>query len=206
MRIVCISDTHRQHRRIQVPDGDVLIHAGDFCGRGTLAEVEDFNKWLGTLPHAECIVIAGNHDLPFEEAPEAARELITYATYLEDSGIEIDGIRFWGSPWQPEFFNWAFNLPRGPALAEKWAMIPDGTDVVITHGPPYGYGDLCFDGMTVGCADLLAALDRCGARLHVSGHIHEGYGVYERAGMKIVNASTCDFHYRPVNPAVIIDL
>jgi len=93
VRLVCISDTHSLHRRIpDVPDGDVLIHAGDCLGAGTLDNVEDLNDWLGTLPHRHKIVIAGNHDWVFQEAPELARDALTNAIYLEDSGVEIEGV------------------------------------------------------------------------------------------------------------------
>lgn len=208
MRIVCISDTHgKHHRLLDLPEGDVLVHAGDFCNQGTLAEVQEFGKWLATLPYRHRIVVAGNHDWPFERTPRKARAALRSATYLQDKGVEIDGVRFWGSPWQPVFYNWAFNLPRGPKLAEKWALIPDGTDVVITHGPPRGYGDQCLsNGFNAGCDDLLVALERCGARLHVAGHIHEGYGVRNHGPMTIVNASTCNLNYQPVNAPVVIDL
>jgi Icc-related predicted phosphoesterase len=207
VRIVCTSDTHLQHDRVVVPDGDVLVHAGDFCGHGTVAEVRAFDDWLSTLPHPYRVVIAGNHDWPFERTPLEARAALRNAIYLEDSGVEIGGIRFWGSPWQPEFMNWAFNLPRGAALAEKWALIPDDTDVVITHGPPRGYGDRCVrDGFRAGCEELLTALERCRARLHVGGHIHEGYGVRQHGAIRVINASACDLRYRPVNPPIVVDL
>lgn len=142
MKLVCISDTHSLHRRLQsIPDGDVLIHAGDCLGQGTLENIEDFNDWLGSLPHRHKIVIAGNHDWAFQETPELARQALTSAIYLEDSGVEIEGVRFWGSPWTPIFMNWAFMLGRGEPLYEKWQLIPDDTDVLITHGPPQGIGD-----------------------------------------------------------------
>ena len=99
MKLVCISDTHSMHRSIQdIPDGDVLIHAGDSLGQGTLDNVVELNDWLGTLPHRYKIVIAGNHDWVFQDSPEQAREALNHAIYLEDSGIEIEGVRFWGYP------------------------------------------------------------------------------------------------------------
>ena len=206
MRIVCISDTHMFHDALDLPEGDVLVHAGDLCGYGTLEEVAAFDAWLATLPHAHRIVIAGNHDWPFQRTPEEARATLRHAIYLQDSGVEIEGVRFWGSPWQPEFLDWAFNLPRGAPLVEKWALIPEGTDVVITHGPPFGYGDLCDNGQRVGCEDLLAALERVGACLHVSGHIHEGHGARCVGGLLLVNASICTSRYRPENPPVVVNL
>ncbi|MCB9733701.1 MAG: metallophosphatase domain-containing protein [Deltaproteobacteria bacterium] len=207
MRVVCISDTHLRHGALTVPDGDVLVHAGDLLGHGLVDEVEEVDLWLAALPHRHKIVIAGNHDWCFEKAPAEAEAALRSATYLRDAGVVIDGVRFWGSPWQPEFLAWAFNLPRGEPLAERWRLIPDDTDVLVTHGPPSGHGDRCFDGRRVGCEALLAAVrDRVRPRLHVFGHIHEGYGVTREGGTTFVNASACDLDYRPVQPPIVIDL
>jgi predicted phosphohydrolase len=206
MRIVCLSDTHDLHRELQVPDGDLLLHAGDATMKGTPAQIAAFDRWLGTLPHAHKVVIAGNHDWAFERTPAAARALIRNARYLEDEETTVDGLRIWGSPWQPWFFDWAFNLERGPAIAAKWALIPEGIDVLVTHGPPLGVLDRTSHGDDVGCADLLAAVHRVRPRLHVFGHIHEGYGTLERGGTRFVNASNCTERYRPVQPPIVVDL
>ncbi len=205
-RIVCLSDTHNRLDELDVPDGDVLVHAGDFSKRGAAEEVRSFVDALVTLPHEDKVVIAGNHDFLCEEDPAAARELLRDVHYLLDSGVTLRGLRFWGSPWQPEFFDWAFNLPRGAALAAMWALIPDETDVLVTHGPPRGILDRTVTGVAVGCDDLLAALARVRPRLHVFGHIHEAYGKLERDGTTFVNASNCDVRYRPVQPPITIDL
>ena len=210
MKLVCISDTHSLHQRIpEIPDGDVLIHAGDCLGQGTLENIADFNDWLGTLPHRHKILIAGNHDWAFQETPELARAALTNAIYLEDSGIEIEGVRFWGSPWTPTFMDWAFMLERGEALARIWQKIPANTDVLITHGPPMGIGDeVRFGGVTqnVGCADLLARLSALSLKAHVFGHIHEGHGVYDFGGARLVNASSCTERYEPGNAAIVVDV
>ncbi len=205
-RVVCLSDTHNRHRDLEIPDGDLLVHAGDFTGRGRHDEIASFNAWLATLPHRHKIVIAGNHDFLFEREPEKARALITNAVYLEDSGTTAAGLRVWGSPWQPWFFDWAFNLPRGPALAEKWALIPEGVDILITHGPPRGILDRTSRGEAVGCADLRRELARVRPRLHVFGHIHEAYGTHREGGTTCVNAANCDEGYEPVQPPVVVDL
>lgn len=209
MRIVIISDTHSMHRQVKVPEGDLLIHAGDCLGVGTLKELEDLNDWLGSLPHRHKVMIAGNHDWCFQTDPEAARQRLTEAVYLEDSGITVGGLKLWGSPWIPVFFDWAFNLERGEALAERWAQIPDGTDVLVTHGPPAGILDKVSNGShdeSVGCADLLAAVERVKPRLHVFGHIHEGHGRQETRDTVFINASTCLASFKPLNPPVVIDL
>jgi predicted phosphohydrolase len=206
-RIVCISDTHTYHSKIVVPDGDILIHAGDATFRGSVPEIAEFNKWLGSLPHKHKLICAGNHDWGFERTPEIARNLITNAVYLEDQEITVEGLRVYMSPWQPEFCNWAFNLPRGEDLREVWAKIPEGIDVLVTHGPPMGILDFThYDKKSVGCADLLTRIRHIKPKLHVFGHIHEGYGVIEKEGTKFVNASICTLSYKPSNPPIVVDL
>jgi Icc-related predicted phosphoesterase len=211
VKIVCISDTHglqHGHRgRIGVPDGDVLVCAGDFTGRGSLNEARDFFAWLDALPHAHKIVIAGNHDFCFQRSPAEARAVAARsAIYLEDSGTEVLGIKFWGSPWQPRFFDWAFNLDRGPDLEEKWNLIPADTDVLLTHGPPHGILDRTDRGERVGCEELTKAVARVRPKLHVFGHIHEAYGHTTKDGTLFVNASICDLRYRPLRAPVIVEL
>ncbi|MDP4532865.1 metallophosphatase domain-containing protein [Marinobacter salarius] len=210
MRLVCISDTHSMHRRItDLPEGDVLIHAGDCLGAGTLQNVEEFNDWLGILPHRHKIVIAGNHDWVFQQAPDLARATLTNAIYLEDDGIEVEGLRFWGSPWTPTFMDWAFMLDRGQPLHDHWQLIPENTDVLITHGPPHGIADEVeagFGTLNVGCNDLLDRIDSLSLKAHIFGHIHEGYGSVVKDGICFVNASTCDERYRPINPPILIDI
>jgi predicted phosphohydrolase len=218
MRIVCLSDTHNRHAAIRVPEGDLLLHAGDATMHGTPEEIRAFDAWLGTLPHPHKVVIAGNHDWLFQREPEAARALITNAVYLEDSGATIGGLRLWGSPWQPWFLDWAFNLRRGRPLREKWDRVPPETDVLVTHGPPFGIRDRVRKlfpgaiglalgrGESVGCEELLEAVGRLRPRLHLFGHIHEGYGTEQRDGTAFVNASSCDARYRAVNAPIVIDL
>jgi Icc-related predicted phosphoesterase len=206
VRLVCISDTHNLHDRIAIPDGDVLIHAGDMTNTGSLEEIAACIEFLAALPHRHKVVIAGNHDFAFQREPAAVAEIVWAVTYLQDAAAEIGGLRFWGSPWQPWFFDWAFNLERGAAIRAKWDLIPDGVDVLITHGPPLGHLDLTDNGRSVGCADLLDAVHRVRPRLHVFGHIHEAYGVTAQRGTKFVNACSCDLRYRPINPAVVVDL
>ena len=210
MRLVCLSDTHSLHWQIpNIPDGDVLIHAGDSLGQGTLENVADLNDWFGTLPHRHKIVIAGNHDWAFQETPQAARAMLTAAIYLEDSGVEIEGFRFWGSPWTPTFMDWAFMLDRGEPLFQKWEAIPDNADVLVTHGPPKGIGDLAtlgFRCQNVGCSHLLNRIHELCLKAHIFGHIHEGYGEYRLADTRLINASTCTERYEPINPPIVLDL
>ena len=209
MRLVLASDTHEQHGEIAVPDGDVFIHAGDFTYRGDLKAIGSFGSWLASLPHERKIVIAGNHDWAFERQPVAARSAIGDGrrgiSYLQDSGLTIAGISFWGSPWQPWFYDWAFNLRRGPQIAAKWAAIPPRIDVLITHGPPSDILDSTGT-ESVGCADLKRRVNEVRPRVHVFGHIHESSGMLVQDGITFVNASICDGDYKPVNPVRVIDL
>lgn len=191
-RIVAIADTHNEHARLAVPDGDVLIHAGDLTGRGTLPELERVADWLRSLPHPHKVVIAGNHDFGLQRNPVAARALFHDLTFLEDSEATVAGLRLWGSPWQPWFHDWAFNLRRGPAIDAKWQLIPQGIDVLVTHGPPLGYGDRVLDGERVGCADLLRHLTRVQPKLHLFGHIHEARGEWQFGPTRVVNCTTSE--------------
>lgn len=206
MRIVCLSDTHGLHSSMNVPDADVLIHAGDLTRFGNLEDIQHFSVWLDGLPHRHKLVIAGNHDRLFESNPHIAELSLGNVTYLRDSGVTIDGVRFYGSPWQPEFYNWAFNLPRGKALAEKWDDIPSDTDILITHGPPAGILDRTKDGNQAGCEDLLKRIRELNLKLHVFGHIHEGYGQEKKGNTLFVNAAMCDRLYKAVNFPVVVDL
>ncbi len=204
VRFVAISDTHGLHAALPVPAGDVLIHAGDITRRGDIADVPPFNAWLGTLPHRYKVVIAGNHDFCFEHS-SAAAALLTNAIYLEDSAVTIAGLRIYGSPWQPRFHDWAFNLERGPALRAKWAAIPADTNVLITHGPPYGHGDRTVRGEQVGCVDLLETVRQLRPRAHIFGHIHEGWGVTHNDHTTFINASSCTLRLQPINPPLVFD-
>jgi predicted phosphohydrolase len=196
-----MADSHSYHDDLVVPDGDVLVHAGDMTRMGRPEELRAVAEFLGALPHRHKVVIAGNHDWGFAREPEASRRIFAGLTYLEDSEVEIDGLKFWGSPWQPEFFDWAFNLPRGPALAARWAEIPVDTDVLITHGPPRGFGDRTFDGRNEGCDDLLARIREVRPGLHLFGHIHEDRGHWRDGPTLIVNATVAE----AMAPVTVLD-
>lgn len=205
MRVVCLSDIHSHQRGIVVPDGDLLVVAGDLTKRGGRDEIDAFDRWLCTLPHPHRVVIAGNHDFAFEQDPEA-RHWITGATYLQDEECTVGGVRIWGSPWTPRFFDWAFNLDRGAPLRRFWDLVPTGIDILVTHGPPRGILDRTFRGEDVGCDDLRDAVLRIRPRLHVFGHIHESHGELRQDGIHYVNASTCTIRYAPTQPPIVIDL
>lgn len=209
-RIVCLSDTHNCQENIAVPDGDILIHAGDATIRGTIDEIVLFNEWFSNLPHKHKIFVAGNHDWLFEISNSRARKLLDSSIhYLQDSSIEIANLNFYGSPWQPRFFDWAFNLMRGGELSEKWKLIPDDTDVLITHGPPFGILDEVprqYFVENTGCEELRKRVEEILPKLHIFGHIHCGYGTTEKFGVRFINASICDESYDPINLPIVIDL
>lgn len=205
LKVVMTSDTHEKHRQLIVPNGDIFIHSGDFsegCDSNTVRRVIDFNNWLGELPHKHKIVVAGNHDFLFEKLPGQAEGLLTNATYLRDQAVVVEGLKIYGSPWQPEFGGWAFNLKRDSIwLKEKWDAIPDDTDILVTHGPPYGIRDWVGrpgGGVErVGDKLLLDRVLQVKPLIHVFGHIHAGAG-YEtyKNGTVLVNAAACDERYR----------
>jgi Icc-related predicted phosphoesterase len=203
VRLVLMADTHGNHLETIIPDGDILIIAGDISRQGELREVIDFNTFLGDLPHAHKILIAGNHDFCLEKRPEESRSCINNAIYLQDEETTAMGLKFYGSPWTPWFMDWAFNLHPGKALKEKWDMIPPGIDVLITHGPPYRHGDRSEQNERLGDKDLLEAVKRIGPRLHIFGHIHEGYGEYRVGETTLINASLCNaWNYIKNKPVV----
>lgn len=206
MRIIALSDSHTLHQRIKVPDGDVLVVAGDMCGYGDFIELSKFNEWLGTLPHQHKIVIAGNHDRCFEEHRRQSVKILSNALYLQDSSVTISGVSFYGSPWTPEFCDWAFMLPRSSEqLNLCWSKVPTGVDVLITHGPPNGILDTV-RGHHVGCEILRVALKRIRPKIHIFGHLHSGYGRTEIDGTVFANVAICDESYDPVNRPQVIEI
>lgn len=206
MKLVIISDTHT--RRPEVPDGDILIHCGDHTFEGKHEESMMALAWLNRLPHKHKIFIAGNHEVGWETAPREGLEYMVNkwapkCVYLENSGVEIEGLKFWGSPNQPHFYNWAFQKARGKELKEHWAKIPDDTDILITHGPPFMIRDT---GDHIGDEDLRNRVFEVKPKLHCFGHAHEGYGVEVIDGITFVNAAILNDDYNIAHPAVVIDL
>lgn len=197
-KIVALSDTHGRHRRLDVPEGDILIVAGDITGGGV--RLEDVADWLDELDHPHKFVVAGNCDGTIERDPDAARRVLSSATYLQDEAVEAEGLKIYGSPWQPVFLNMAFNLPRGEPLAKKWASIPEDTDVLVTHGPPHGVLDETSRGERVGDRALATRVTDVRPGLHIFGHIHESRGTDRRDDTLFVNAA-CNSSGR--NPFVL---
>lgn len=211
MKIVSISDTHMRHKGIILPQADVLVCAGDFTARGLLSEIEDFMKWFTAQNVKHKVIIAGNHDFLFERNNQVARGLMGRVHYLQDSGVTIEGKYFYGSPWQPRFYDWSFNLERGEPLKRVWSKIPVFTDILVTHCPPAGILDKTLNGEEVGCADLSDRVKIIKPKVHIFGHIHESYGTliknYENGSTtKFVNAAICDRRYYPSHAPILIEI
>jgi len=202
MKITLISDTHNKHNQVTatLPGGDLLLHAGDATGMGYKHELQQFMKWYNNLDYTHKVFIAGNHDWGFQEDPEMTKELLEFydgLTYLQDNTTEIDGVKIYGSPWQPEFYDWAFNLPRmGWELEQKWADIPSDTDILVTHGPAWGHLDTV-KGMSVplGCELLTERIKVVKPKIHVCGHIHTGYGYKFDGDTHFFNAAVLNEQY-----------
>mmetsp|Transcript_14952 Transcript_14952/g.33603 ORF Transcript_14952/g.33603 Transcript_14952/m.33603 type:complete len:259 (+) Transcript_14952:70-846(+) len=217
-RFVCFSDTHGREGRVEerhrIP-ADILLHGGDFTDAGETAQVTAFAQWLAEYPATHKVVIAGNHDITFDRfhhkklSSEEARSALLDSNschYLEDETVELMGYRIYGSPWQPEFCDWAFNVQGQQQLEETWSKIPRDAEIVITHGPPRGIGDLCFNGIRAGCEELRLAIQARHTPIHLCGHIHEGYGTVLEGDTLFVNASTCTLKYEPTNPPIVMDV
>lgn len=220
MKLICISDTHnRMFKKLILPPGDVLIHAGDMCMYGNMEELETFARWMGSIrdDYKKIIVVAGNHDFVLQEHPvDGAALLNSYGiTYLKDQEVRYGGLKFYGSPWTPTFYKWAFMKDRGPEIRAMWDKIPLDTNVLITHGPPYGILDkTMLWGDMAGCEDLRTVVDQLPElKLHVFGHIHEGYGVkyahgdvYAQRNPFFVNASVNNEAYSPINKPIVVEI
>lgn len=200
-KITFISDLHSKFNRItsRLPGGDLIICAGDLTSAGHKHEIESFCKWFSSLPYKYKVFIAGNHDKGFEDYPEQCIEVVNQydITYLQDSFTIIEGVKIYGTPWTPEFRNWAFNLPRnGVVMQGKWDLIPVDTDILITHGPVFGILDKKLgEPETIGCETLLDRINIVKPKIHVCGHIHSGYGFVDTGDIYHFNASVLDDHH-----------
>jgi Icc-related predicted phosphoesterase len=208
LKFVAISDTHCRHYSLKLPKGDVIIHAGDITYKGEEAEVVDFLNWFSKLNYKYKIFTAGNHDFFFEKAkPAYVQSLIPEGVhYLNDSGVQIEGINLWGSAITPWFFNWAFNRQRGKSITKHWKLIPADTHILITHGPAYGILDTVVNENHVGCVDLLKKVQEVKPKFHITGHIHEAYGKMKKGETTFINACMLNENYELVNTPQIFQL
>jgi len=212
-KLTFISDTHGRHEHItdMLDGGDILFHTGDVSSTGSSLEIENFLKWFSELPYKHKVFIAGNHDLGFEREPELFRELVSQfdVTYLQDEATFINGFKIYGSPWQPRFFDWAFNIDRNSEeMDQTWARIPDDTDILLTHGPAWGYLDKVLGrDESLGC-ELLSkhVTERVKPSVHAFGHIHTGRGHTYNGTTHFINSSMLDEKYRIAFKPIILDL
>jgi Icc-related predicted phosphoesterase len=214
IRITFISDTHNKHKKItsSLPGGDIIIHAGDVSSVGYEHEIKEFCKWYNSLEsYEDKIFIAGNHDWLFQKNPEKSKEILEFydkITYLQDSQIILNNgsnVKVWGSPWQPEFYDWAFNLPRGKRIAEEWDKIPDDVDILVTHGPAWGKLDRVIGEFeNLGCEELAKSIGQKKPKIHVCGHIHSGYGYIFDGETHYINASVLSEQYTFTNKPLTV--
>lgn len=209
MKIVCISDTHLSTP--DLPAGDILIHAGDLTYRGAQHELVKQFDWLSSQydNFKHVIVIPGNHDFGLE-SKYAEYKQIAFAQniqLLNEEQVIIDGIKIYGSPITPFFHNWAFNRYPGE-IGKHWDAIPDDTNVLVTHGPPYEVLDRTEHGDTVGCPTLYYRTKQLkDLKFHIFGHIHEDGGKTLQIGnVTYCNASIMNEHYKPVNKPIVIEI
>jgi Icc-related predicted phosphoesterase len=220
MRVTLISDTHTRHGLIpmdDLPGGDLLLHAGDLMNSGyNKNDIEDFCTWYDSLKQYDNkIFIGGNHDRMFQDDPEKSMEIVKsykMIDYLQDEWIKVGDddnmVKIYGSPWQPEFYGWAFNLPRnGIELAGKWEAIHDDTDILITHGPAHGTLDTVVGRPwdALGCELLTERIERLKPKIHLCGHIHSGYGYEFKDGTHFFNASVLDERYEYTQKPMTFD-
>lgn len=206
MDITAISDLHGYMPKL--PGGDLLIVAGDLTASNDTDEYLIFNdQWLAKegAKYQKIVWIAGNHDGALEGG--LFFSTVENAVYLCDSGTEFEGVKIWGSPYTPTFYNWYFMGNRGTDIKKHWDLIPPSTDILVTHGPSYGILDTNSEGKHCGCEDLLNRVQTVKPKLHIFGHIHEAYGTYQMVnGPKCINASYVNEHYNPVNKPIRIVL
>lgn len=214
MKICFISDTHGDHKGLKnLPEADVICHTGDYSPRGTHGDLNAFLRWFGALDQYKYkIFISGNHDIFAEDAPDITASMIpSNIHYLFDSSVVLDGFKFYGTPWQPIFLDWAFNL-TDEELVEKWKLIPNDTDILLTHCPPINILDLApawyeKPERHCGSPSLLTRVLEINPIVHAFGHIHEGYGeisLYDN--VTFVNGSVLDGQYRLVNNPIVINV
>ena len=218
MKLVVISDTHGFHSKVEVPEGDVLIHCGDFCNVGTREETYRFANWMSKQPHETKIAVPGNHDVWCMKRLDNAKNLFSGEgiRLLVEEGMELaNGKTIWGVPWTPDFHPevWGFNYCQsGRTGQEIWDAVPNDADILISHGPPKGIRDHIEPWGHIGCPILAEKVKRnLTSELLMFGHCHSGYGTheYDSGGAKpkqIINAAICTEKYEPTNAPIVWDL
>jgi len=220
MKVVAISDTHEHHSEVEIPECDLLLHAGDittdFRQTGKLTATADFLKWFSKQPAKHKIFIAGNHDIGFCE-PSLVKEFKALipkdVIYLCHEEVTIEGLKIFGTPWQPYFYGYAFNADKfddEKELKERFASIPDDTDILLTHCPPYGildnvspYSEI---GNHAGSSSLMDRVNQLNLTLHVFGHIHVDYGIFLQDSCQFINAALVNGNYNVCNDPVVLTI
>jgi len=201
IKVVCVSDSHRQHRKMtdDIPEGDILLFAGD-AELDTFEALKDFNDWLGHLKFTHRVVIAGNHDFFTQRCPKEELDLFfTNAIYLQNTSVKLFGINIFGGPYSPTFNKWAWML-NSDRLQQIWELIPKNTNILLTHCPPYGILDHTpFSKWSCGCPHLLKKIEDLKIPYHCFGHIHNDSSVYVKKDTTFINASMLDDYYQYVN-------
>lgn len=205
MRICCISDLHGLLP--PVAECDLLLLAGDYCPhtKGQNWWLRDFfAPWVAEIAErgTKVVGVAGNHDFIWEKSPDLVPRINW--TYLQDSGCMFAGQNIYGSPWQPRFCDWAFNLDE-PDLAKKWADIPRDTDILLLHGPPFGAGDKTNRAERIGSKSLRQRIEEVQPKLVVCGHNHGGYGEHWIGKTLVLNVALLDDAYRQARGPTYID-
>jgi Icc-related predicted phosphoesterase len=187
--------------------GDVLIHCGDGCNgfRRDAADIDRLDEWFGRHTFRAILYIGGNHDFHVQARAFEKRPVFENATYLQDQCFELSGLRFYGSPWLPDLYGWAFFLDE-ESRRKKWASIPDMTDVLITHTPPHGILDQNRRGDHCGCVELQARVSELRPRLHCFGHVHASAGMTTLDGTCFVNASMVNSSYEIARQPFVVEL
>jgi len=222
VKIVCISDTHCQLKQIDIPHGDCLVHAGDALSSGVYSEWVEFLEDFKKLPHEYKIYVPGNHDRITELNEDLVKKECADAgvIYLNNLGVTLEGIKFWGSAITPRFHNWAWNRDSGTSgtsygplfidydpIKPYWDLIPEDIDVLITHGPPKGILDVSvYDGKECGCNILRDKVEVVNPKYHIFGHIHNWHGTKTVGPTTFINASNCTEKYKPTNKPIVVEI
>lgn len=232
MRIVALSDLHGSLPRI--PRCDLLIIAGDVCPDriGPVIAREDpaaqkawfdrnFRAWLAETPATHKVLTWGNHDWCGEacsfgaDSPQHAASTVLQILVDEGTSVPMNGptgrsLSIWATPWSNPFMRWAFMKPR-EVLADVYAAIPAGIDVLVSHQPPFGHGDRYEDARSrevehLGSRELLTAIERVRPRIVICGHMHAGQGRFDYDGTTIYNVSMVNDQYELVRSPTVIDI
>lgn len=209
MKIACLSDSHGWHKNVKLPKVDIVLFCGDYAKIHSFLELPDFGKWLDSIPAKHKVMVGGNHDWALDKNKAMALQLLKEncpdIIYLENSGIEIEGIKIYGTPVQPIFGNWAF-MKKEKSRRHYYSMIPNDLDILMTHCPPHNILDKCLSGDNVGCEILAKEIELKKPKYHIFGHIHEVAGSVEQGDTTYINCSLCDPYNNLKNKPIVLEV